>query len=87
MPNSAANSRALAPDVPLQELAFSGIHIISPRLLCLMHEEGAFSIINVYLRLAACGENILAFPADDAYWRDLGKPTDLAQAARDRVLG
>ena len=72
---------------PRQALAFCGIHIISPRLLRLMTEEGAFSIINVYLRLGARGENILAFPADNAYWRDLGKPADLAQAARDRALG
>jgi len=36
-----------------------------------------------YLRLAAHGENILAFRAADYYWRDLGRPTDLAQAAHD----
>src|SRR5208337_2359623 len=43
---SAENSGALAPEVPLQELAFSGIHVISPRLLRLMDEQGAFSIID-----------------------------------------
>jgi NDP-sugar pyrophosphorylase family protein len=53
----------------------------------MMQEEGVFSIIDSYLNLSARGENILAFPADDAYWRDLGKPADLAQAARDRALG
>ena len=68
---------------PPQALAFSGIHIISPRLLHLMEEQGAFSIIDTYLHLSARGEKILAFPADDAYWRDLGKPADLAQAAVD----
>ncbi len=69
--------------VPRQALAFSGIHIISPRLFRLMEEQGAFSIIDVYLRLAARGENILAFPADDAYWRDLGRPDDFTQATHD----
>jgi NDP-sugar pyrophosphorylase family protein len=69
--------------LPPQALAFSGIHIISPRLLRLMQEEGAFSIIDTYLRLASNGEKILAFLADDAYWRDLGRPADLARAARD----
>ncbi len=78
---------ALTPEVPLQELAFSGIHIISPRLLRLMEEQGAFSIIDSYLHLSAHGEKILAFPANDAYWRDLGKPADLAQAASDLKLG
>jgi len=68
---------------PPQPFAFSGIHIISPRLLRLMQEDGVFSIIDTYLHLSARGENILAFPADDAYWRDLGKPADLVHAAED----
>ena len=68
-------------------LAFSGIHVISPRLLTLMKEEGVFSIIDTYLRLARSGEKILAFRADDYYWRDLGKPADLQQAARDLKQG
>jgi NDP-sugar pyrophosphorylase family protein len=64
-------------------LAFSGIHVISPRLLPLLTEQGAFSIVNSYLRLARQGESIMAFRADDYYWRDLGKPSDLAQAGQD----
>ncbi len=64
-------------------LAFSGIHIISPRFLRMMTEEGGFSIINTYLRLAAQGEKISAFRADEYYWRDLGKPENVLQAARD----
>jgi mannose-1-phosphate guanylyltransferase len=68
-------------------LAFSGIHVISPRLLTLMKKEGVFSIIDTYLRLAGSGEKILAFRADDYYWRDLGKPADLQQAARDLEQG
>jgi NDP-sugar pyrophosphorylase family protein len=70
-----------------ESLAFSGIHVISPRLLTLMKEEGIFSIIDTYLRLAGSGEKILAFRADDYYWRDLGKPADLQQAARDLEQG
>ncbi len=66
-----------------QALAFTGIHIISPRIFSLMTEEGAFSIIDSYLRLAAQGENIVAFRADKYYWRDLGRPENLAQAAQD----
>jgi NDP-sugar pyrophosphorylase family protein len=66
-----------------RSLAFSGIHVISPRLLALMAEDGAFSIIASYLRLAAQGEKILAFRADEYYWRDLGRPEGVAQAAKD----
>src|SRR5581483_7235194 len=57
-----------------QALAFCGIHIISRRLLPMLSEEGIFSIITSYLRLAGQGEQILAFRADDYYWRDLGRP-------------
>jgi NDP-sugar pyrophosphorylase family protein len=66
-----------------EALAFSGIHVISPRLLAMMTEEGVFSIIDCYLRLAARGEKILALRTDEYYWRDLGTPGDLAQAALD----
>ena len=71
------------PSARTQALAFSGIHVISPRLLTEMTEEGVFSIITSYLRLAGRGENIAAFRADEYYWRDLGKPADLQQAAQD----
>jgi NDP-sugar pyrophosphorylase family protein len=67
----------------LKALAFSGIHIISPRLLTMMTEDGAFSIITTYLRLAAKGENIRAFRADEYYWRDLGQPENIAQTLQD----
>jgi NDP-sugar pyrophosphorylase family protein len=46
-------------------------------------EDGAFSIITSYLRLAAQGEKILAFRADKYYWRDLGTPEGVAHAAKD----
>jgi mannose-1-phosphate guanylyltransferase len=67
----------------LQPLAFSGIHVISPRLLNMISEEGAFSIIATYLRLAAQGENIHAYRADEYEWRDLGRPDDLFKAAHE----
>jgi mannose-1-phosphate guanylyltransferase len=68
---------------PVQALAFSGIHVISPRLFAMMIEEGVFSIITLYLRLAAQGEKIIAFRADEYYWRDLGRPDNVLQVAQD----
>lgn len=68
---------------PKHELAFACIHVISPHLLPMLKEEGAFSIIPTYLRLAAEGKKILAFRADDSYWRDVGSPEHLAQAAQE----
>ncbi|MGA7109325.1 MAG: nucleotidyltransferase family protein [Terracidiphilus sp.] len=70
-----------------QELAFSGIHVISPRIFSELSEEGVFSIIPAYLRLAAKGGRIVAFRADAYEWRDLGRPEnveELAQQMRDR---
>jgi NDP-sugar pyrophosphorylase family protein len=63
-----------------QELAFAGIHVISPRIFSLLSEEGVFSIIPAYLRLAQQGEKIVGFRADEYKWRDLGRPEDLKQA-------
>jgi mannose-1-phosphate guanylyltransferase len=67
----------------LMSLAFSGVHVISPRLLAMMPEDGVFSIIDTYLHLAGRGERILAFRADEYYWRDLGKPENVLQAEKD----
>jgi NDP-sugar pyrophosphorylase family protein len=71
------------PAAQVDAWAFSGIHVISPRIFELMTEEGAFSIVNSYLRLAAQGENVLAFRDDRYYWRDLGRPENVKQAERD----
>lgn len=85
-----------SPDTPIEQVrpartlharAFSGIHIISPRIFPLMHEDGVFSIIPVYLRLAAAGESIHSYPADQNYWRDLGKPAQIAAASQDISTG
>jgi mannose-1-phosphate guanylyltransferase len=67
----------------VQALAFCGIHVISPRLFAVMREEGVFPIIPAYLRLAAQGEKLLAFRADEYYWRDLGRPDHVMQAAQE----
>ena len=77
------DAELVRPSPQLQALAFSGIHVVSPRLLSMMTEEGAFSIITSYLRLASRGENILAFRADEYYWRDLGRPENVVQAEQD----
>jgi NDP-sugar pyrophosphorylase family protein len=71
------------PAAKIEALAFSGIHVLSPKIFAKMEEEGAFSIITAYLRLAARGEKVFAFRADGSYWRDLGRPESIAQAAED----
>jgi NDP-sugar pyrophosphorylase family protein len=70
-----------------EALAFSGIHVLSLRIFADLKEEGAFSIIDAYLRLAAQGEKIVSFRADGAYWRDLGRPESIVEAGRDLADG
>ena len=65
----------------IQELAFSGIHVMNPRLLSCMADDGKFSIINTYLRLAE-SESIMGYRHDSSYWFDIGRPDQLAEAAK-----
>jgi mannose-1-phosphate guanylyltransferase len=85
--NDAGQAPSVHPVPRLRVSAFSGIHIVSPRIFAKIPEDGAFSIIDSYIRLASQGERIVAFPADDFYWRDLGTPESVALAARDMENG
>jgi NDP-sugar pyrophosphorylase family protein len=75
------------PTATTQALAFSGIHVISPRIFSMMTEEGGFSVIDCYLRLAALGEKITAFRADEYYWQDLGRPENIGQVEQELKNG
>ena len=76
-------TEVIRPSQHMTELAFAGIHVISPRIFPQLTDDGIFSIIPAYLRLAAQGERIHAFRADEYYWRDLGKPENIRQAEQD----
>lgn len=57
----------------IQQKAFCGIHVISPAIFEDISENGKFSIIDIYLKLMARGRDIIAYPADGCYWKDVGK--------------
>lgn len=60
-------------------IGFTGIHILSYRILDMIDEEGVFSIVDLYLRLAK--DNKIAIVIDDeSLWMDLGTPESLALA-------
>ncbi len=80
-------SEIVRPAEEQQAFAFAGIHILSPRIFSLMREEGTFSVIPMYLRLAARKEPLFAFRADRYYWRDLGRLEQITEAARDMAEG
>lgn len=53
--------------------AFSGIQIIDPVIFGLMFEEGKFSLVDLYLRLAA-NQSILGYEHSGDLLVDVGKP-------------
>jgi len=81
------DSELIRPVKQSRARAFSGIHILSPRIFAVMQEEGIFSIIPTYLRLASKEEPILGFSADGYYWRDMGRPEHIAEATREIEQG
>lgn len=59
----------------LIEIAFSGIHIISPAIFDYM-SEGIYTMTDLYLKLAA-SHNIFTYLYNDGYWGDIGTPESL----------
>lgn len=75
---------AASPVDPVERLAFAGIHVISPAIFKNMTSEGAFSIIETYLKSAGQGKKVLAFNTNDCYWSDIGSAEKL-QTARQHA--
>jgi NDP-sugar pyrophosphorylase family protein len=65
-----------------EALAFMGIHAVSPDIFDLITEDGVFPIVDSYARLAKDGEPIVAYRDDKAFWRDIGTPAKLEEAAK-----
>ncbi len=79
--NTKTNEKRLAfpPSSTPSEKAFSGIHIISPGIFPLMLHEGKFSIVEVYLQLAA-SRIIKGFDHSGSKFIDVGKTEAIALA-------
>lgn len=69
-----------APVGMVEEMAFCGVHVISPRIFDLIVERGAFSIIPLYLRLVGAGHRIARFDFTGDVWVDIGRPEELERA-------
>ena len=59
--------------------AFSGIHIIDPKIFSLIRQKGKFSMVDVYLDLAS-SEIIKGFDHTGSKFIDVGKPEAVAVA-------
>lgn len=63
------------------EKSFCGVHVVNPELLSMMTEEGKFSILKTYLRLAEQYE-IRCYEQEGLNWVDIGTPEKLKIAEK-----
>lgn len=79
--NLATNEEILAIENTenLKELAFSGIHLIQPKLFNSINFEGKFSIMKVYMELMKV-DTILGFNHSGGILIDVGRPSSVLEA-------
>lgn len=66
-------------------LGFSVIHILDPAIFDIMHEAGAFSIIDVYLRIMK-SEKIMGFRHDETDWMEFGRAGNIPEIANSTTF-
>jgi len=69
-----------APVGELRRFAFTGIHVLEPRIFALSKRRGTFSIIDLYLELASEGHRIHPVDVTGDPWMDVGTPERLRKA-------
>lgn len=79
--NSNTNESIITSSKDLVELAFSGIHIINPRIFEMMPNSGKFSIMQTYMELMK-SERILGFDHSGGILIDVGKPESVLEAEK-----
>jgi NDP-sugar pyrophosphorylase family protein/aminoglycoside/choline kinase family phosphotransferase len=62
---------------------FSGLHLLSPRILKFLPSEGETSIVSAYERAMKAGETVAGVRVPESYWADIGTPESYLQAHRD----
>lgn len=75
----------IAPGRAAGRRAFTGIHIMEPRLLRHIPEGQYSDIVDSYRRLMASGERIQGYVSEGHYWRDIGTPESYLAANRERL--
>ena len=77
-PEGAHRARASIGEV--RRFSFTGIHVVEPRIFDLSERKGTFSIITLYLELAAQGYVLQPIDVSDYAWLDVGTPERLNEA-------
>lgn len=81
--NSTAQEKISRNENELRMLAFSGVQVLRPSFLQAITEEGKFSLVEVYLRLAS-SQSIRGHNHTGDIFLDVGKPESLQMA--DKLL-
>jgi len=79
--NLNSGEEIIASDFPLKELAFSGIHVIHPKIFEMMPDSGKFSIMTTYMELMRT-ETILGFDCSGGVLVDVGRPESVFEAEK-----
>lgn len=79
--NLNSGEKILQSDDLLNEFAFSGIHIIEPKIFDQMPGSGKFSIMTTYMELMK-NEKILGFDHSGGILIDVGRPESVQEAER-----
>lgn len=66
-------------------LAFTGIHVMDPKVLKFIPGNVSVSIIEAYRKMIADGLKIKAFISENHYWNDIGSPAKYRQAVYDQM--
>ncbi len=77
--NQTGETKPVSGKVPSKGYGFSTIHIVNPGIFDLIEEEGAFSIIDLYLRLAG-DQKIMGFDHTGGKWLEFGKVENIKNA-------
>lgn len=79
--NYSTSEEIICSNENLIELAFSGIHIINPRIFDKMPTSGKFSIMKTYMELMKT-EKILGFDHSGGILIDVGRPESILEAEK-----
>ena len=84
--NKSTGERIIASEnEELREIAFSGIHVLTPEIFKYMN-EGVFTMTGLYMQLAA-DHKIHTFLHNKGYWANVGTPEILENVRRMLVSG
>ena len=72
--------RVREPVGEVRRFSFTGVHVVEPRIFELSPRRGTFSIVTLYLELAAAGYRVLPVDVSEYPWIDVGTPERLREA-------